>query len=185
MAQQDSSFALLATTMILSLTSVGYIFHYFQKKISNLEETKKDIDEDENQEEGVYQSWSGTFADGTNSLVVTLVWKKESSRNENTKWMEWDGEQDGSVINRKFYLGNENPSFDWVITERDFDTKATVKETFMDGWNSVIELKVTAFVQQQKTGEEMNSFLKGLLEQERIEWQRCVISKEETTAIFE
>jgi hypothetical protein len=185
MAQQDATSALLATTMILSLTSLGYIFHYFQKKIEHLEQTKKEIDENENLEQDVYQSWSGTFADGTNSLVATLVWKKESSKQENTKWMEWNGEQDGSVVNRNFYLGNESPSFDWLLITREFDTKATVKETFMDGWNSVIQLKLTAFVQEPKTKEGMNSFLRDLFQQEQIDWQRCMISKQEIIEIFE
>lgn len=185
MVQQDSTSALLATTMILSLTSIGYIFHYFQKKIDCLEQTKKDIDEEENLEEDVYQSWSGTFADGINSLVATLVWKKETSRKENAKWVEWNGEQDGSVVNRNFYLGNETPSFEWIMTSREFDTKAVVKETFMDGWNSVIQLKLTAFVRESKTKEEMNLFLGDLVQQDRIEWQRCMLTKQEVTEIFE
>lgn len=185
MVNQDSTSALLATTMILSLTSLGYIFHYFQKKIDGLEKTKKDIDEEENLEEDVYQSWSGTFADGTNSLVATLVWKKESSRKENAKWVEWNGEQDGSVVNRNFYLGNETPSFDWMIVNREADTKATVKETFMDGWNSVIQLNLSAFVQEPKTKEGLNLFLGDLVQHDRIDWQRCMLTKQEVTEIFE
>lgn len=182
---QDSSLSLLATSIILSFTSIGYLFHYFQKKIDTLERTKKTIDQEESLEEAVYPSWSGTFADETTSLIVTIVWKKESSRKENAKWIEWGGEEDGSVVNRNFYLGNENPSFDWDITARDFDTKAVVKETFMDGWNSVIQLKVTAFVREQKTKEEMNRFLQELVERHQIDWQKSTISKEETIVIFE
>lgn len=185
MSHQDSTSALLATTMILSLTSLGYIFHYFQKKIEHLEQTKKDIDEEEHLEEDVYQSWLGTFADGTNSMVATLVWKKESSRKENANWIEWNREQDGSVINRNFYLGNESPSFDWLLTNREADTKGVVNETFMDGWNSVIQLNLTAFVKEPKTKEGMNLFLGDLLQQERIDWQRCMLTKQEVTEIFE
>jgi hypothetical protein len=184
MAQQDSTFSLLATTMLISLTSVGYIFHYFRQRIDTLEATKKDIDVEEQVEEDMFQTWSGTFADGKNSLIATLVWKKENMRKENCKWLDWNGDNDGSVTNRDFYLQKENPSFDWQITKREFDTKATVKETFMDGWNSVILLKFTVFVEDEKTSQEMNLFLKSLLEAARIEWQKCILSNEEVTQIF-
>jgi hypothetical protein len=184
MAQQDSISTLLATTMILSLTSFGYLFHYLHQKIHDLE-TKIKEEHNNRLEKHLYQSWSGSFADTTTSLTITLVSKKETSKKTNWKWMEWNGEEDGSVVNRNFYLGNDTPSFDWEITPREFDSKGVVKETFMDGWESVIQLKLTAFVQEAKTNEGMNLFLQQLIQHNQIVWKRCMISNEEATAIFE
>lgn len=171
--------------MLISLSSVGYIFHYLRQKIDALEKTKKDLDEEELVEQNVYQAWSGSFADGKNSLIATLVWKKECSRKKNTKWLDWNGEDDGSVTNRDFYIQRESPSFEWQISKREADTKGTVKEIFMDGWNSVILLKFTVFVEEEKTRNEMNAFLKGLMEANQIDWQRCILSKEEINRIFD
>jgi hypothetical protein len=185
MTQQDSTFSLLATTMILSFSSLGYIFHYFQKRIDELEKNKKDIDTEDLVEENVFQAWSGTFADGQNSLIATLVWKKESSRKKNRKWLDWNGEQDGSVTNRDFYIQKESPCFDWQITKRDNDTKAVVRETFMDGWNSVILLKMTMFVEQEKSNDEMNLFFQNLLQANQVDWQKCVYSTNEINRIFD
>jgi hypothetical protein len=185
MTQQDSTFSLLATTMILSFTSLGYIFHYFQKRIDDLEKNKRDIDTEDLVDENVFQAWSGTFADGQNSLIATLVWKKEHSRKKNSKWVDWNGEQDGSLTNRDFYIQKENPSFDWRITKREFDTKAVVKETFMDGWNSVILLKITVFVGEEKTNNEMNYFFKNLVEANQIDWQKSLLPLNEINQIFE
>ena len=185
MTQQDSTFSLLATTMILSFSSLGYIFHYFQKRIDDLEKNKRDIDTEDLVDENLFQAWSGTFADGQNSLIATLVWKKEHSRKKNGKWVDWNGEQDGSVTNRDFYIQKENPSFDWQITKREFDTKAVVKESFMDGWNSVILLKITVFVPEKKTNDEMNLFFKSLLEANQIDWQKSLLPLTEINQIFE
>ena len=181
---QDSTFSLLATTMLVSLTSVGYIFHYFRQRIDALESNKKDKDIEEFVEENLFQAWSGTYADGQNSVIATLVWKKENLRKENTKWLEWNGEQDGSVVNRDFYIQKESPSFEWKITNRDFDAKATVRETFMDGWNSVILLKITAFVEEEKTNDQMNLFLKSLFDRNQIDWQKSILTRDEVTEIF-
>lgn len=184
MAQQDTTFSLLATTMILSFTSMGYIFHYFNNRINEIEKNKKDIDLEDLVEENIFQAWSGTFADGKNSLIATLVWKKESSRKKNSKWIDWNGDQDDSVTNRDFYLQKESPSFEWLITKREEDTKAVVKETFMDGWNSVILLKIAMFVEEEKTGSEMNEFLKSLQNGNQIDWQKVVLTAGEINQIF-
>lgn len=180
----DSSTSLLATTMILSLASIGYMYYHMKKQMESLVVTKKDIDEKEALEENVFQSWSGTFADGSNSLIATIVWKKHHSKGKNDKWIDWDGVEDDAVVNRNFYLGNESPSFDWSLEQRDFDMKATVKETFTDGWNSLVQMKITAFVIEPKTSQEMNAFLKDLVQANRIEWQKTVIDKDEFTEIF-
>ena len=149
-----------------------------------MEEKKKDNNEDEYLEEDVYQSWSGTFADGTNSLIATLVWKKFHSKQKNDRWMDWDGLEDEAVVNRNFYLGNESPSFDWIIERREFDTKAVVKETFTDGWDSLVQMKLTAFVNEPLTNEGMNSFLRDIQRSNRIEWQKVVLSKTEFIEIY-
>lgn len=184
MVHPDSVSALLATTMLLSLTSIGYLFHYLQQKVHDLEEKTKEH-ANASLESNLYQSWSGRFSDTTTNVTILLVSKKETSKRANWKWMEWNGDDDGSVLNRNFYLGNDVPSFDWEIVPGEFDTKAVVNETFMDGWESVIQLKVTACVREINTKDELNLLLQQLLQHHQIDWKRCMISNEETTAIFE
>lgn len=177
--------SLLATTMVLSLASFAYILRYFNTKLENLQKTKRDIDETELVEPDVYQSWSGIFADGTDSLLIAIVWEKQNTRYSNQEWIEWDGEENASVINRNFYLGNNAPSFDWQIQPHNTtESKAVVKETFTDGWDSVIYLKLVSFVEGTKTSNEMNMFLKEVLSQNRIEWDRRLLSKRELTELL-
>jgi hypothetical protein len=53
--------------------------------------------------------------------------------------------------------------------------EATVKETMTDGWNSVIQLKIVAYVKESET--DMNLYFKKLLQESRIEWQKTLFSK--------
>ncbi len=175
---------LLSTTLFLSFAVVGYSLYYVKQNLELLNTKKKDIDEDDATEPNVYQSWSGTFADGENSLVATIVRMKSTTRKKNNEWMEWDGSNDASVVTRNFYLGNLDPSFTWTIKQREFDTEAIAKETMVDGWNSVIQIKLTAYVKNPWTKKELDYFLKYLFQDERIEWQKTILTKREFEQMF-
>lgn len=170
----DSSNTLLSTTLFLSFAVVGYSLYYIKKKVEDLVTTKKDLDEEEELEENVCQSWTGTFADGDDSLFITILREKYTSKKKNKEWIDWDESNDPSVVSRNFYLGNSDPSFDWIVTKRDTDTQATVRDTMTDGWNSLVHLKLKAFVKDEKTSEEMNAFLKKLIQEDKIEWSKTL-----------
>lgn len=185
MPEASPDISLLAMTLFVSFTAVGYGFFYLKNQLVNIEETKQDVDDSSLLDKTVYQSWSGTYADGEDSLVVTIVKQKFCSRKENEEWLDWDGSEDSSVITRNFYLGNSNPSFEWKIEPRQFDVKATVKDTMIDGWDSVIQLKLTSYVNSSiQTSEQLNSFLRKLVEEDRIDWQKNILDIGEYRSIF-
>lgn len=175
MVVQQSSNGLLSTTLFLSFVGVGYCLYMLKKKVDTLDTTKQDIDENDTLEEDMYQAWSGAFADGDNSLLVTIVRQKVCTKKANSVWVDWDGEDDASVVTRNFYLGNSDPSFSWTLKEREDDTQGIVKETMTDGWNSIIQVIITAFVKNKEV--DMNSYFKQLLEDNKIEWQKTLFSK--------
>lgn len=181
---KDSSNSLLTTTVFLSFMVVGYSLYYIKQKLEELNEKKEDKNEDEIIEENLFQGWSGVFADGNDSLNITILRQKVNSRGKNTEWIGWTGDKDASVITRDFYMGNENPSFDWSFTKRETDTEAIVKETMTDGWNSIIQLKVSAYIKEELNNEGMNLFLKKLIDEEKIEWQKTLYTKRELTELF-
>ena len=181
---QQSSNALLSTSFMLSFMAVGYGLYILKKKVDTLDLTKKDFDEEDIIEEGIYQAWSGAFADGENSLLITLVRQKVCTKKANTSWVDWDGTEDSSVVTRNFYLGNSDPSFSWTIETRESDTKATVRETLIDGWNSVIQIKLEGFLKDYTPDTSMNSYLKKLVNENRIEWQKTLFSKRDFEEAF-
>jgi hypothetical protein len=182
--ERESSSTLLPTTLLLTFMAVGYSLFYIKNRLEALSNQKKDVDEEDVIEEEVYQSWSGAFADGQDSLLVTLVREKIHTKKKNTIWVDWDGTTDSSVITRNFYLGNTNPSFSWSFEKRESDTKAIAKDTMIDGWESVIQIHLSGFVKEEKTSDEMNAYLKELVEQEKIEWQKTLLTKQEVRTLF-
>ena len=181
---ESADFSLLAMTLFLSFSAVGYGMFYLKDQLSLVQQTKQDKDT-ENEIESVYQAWSGAFADGENSLIITLIRKGFCLKRENNTWIDWDGSEDASVVSRNFYLGNQNPSFDWKIEPRDNDVKATVSETMIDGWDSIIQMKLTAFVNNSYTSsEQLNSYLQELIVENKIEWQKTIIDLREYREIF-
>lgn len=182
--EMESSSSLLPTTLFLTFMAVGYSLFYMKKKLDELTVQKKDIDEEDSVEPDVYQSWSGTYADGEDSLIITIVREKIHPKKKNIAWMDWDGTTDSSVISRNFYLGNSDPSFIWSLEKRDFDTKAWVSETMIDGWESVVRMKLTAFMRDEISSERMNVYLKSWIENEKIDWQKTLLTKQEFEAIF-
>ena len=182
---ESADFSLLAMTLLLSFSAVGYGMFYLKDQLAVVQQTKQDKDIATEIEEGIYQAWSGAFADGENSLIVTLVRKSLHSKRENDTWIDWDGSEDSSVVSRNFYLGNTNPSFDWTIEPRDLDVKATFSETMIDGWDSIIQMKLTAFVNNSfASSAELNSYLQKLIVENKIEWQKTVIDLREYNEIF-
>lgn len=175
---------LLVSTIFFSFLTVGYGLLYMKKKLESLEKTKKDLDENDIVETEWYQSWNGTYANGVDSLIITIVRQKACTKNANEDWIELDTADDTTIVTRNFYLGNENPSFNWVLEKREFDTKAVVKDTMMDGWASLVHIKLTAFMKEDVTSNQMNMFVKKLCSQNLIEWQKQLLPKEEFTAIF-
>lgn len=185
MAPFNEDISLLSTTLLLSFSAIAYSFYILKTELSLLKETKQDIDSSGEIEETVYPSWSGSYADGEDSLLITIVRQKFCSKKKNDAWVSWDGADDASVVSRNYYLGNSDPSFDWNIQEREFDTKATAKETMTDGWDSLVHIKLTAFVNKSiQTSTDVNTFLKRLLEQNRIEWQKTLVELREYRDIF-
>jgi hypothetical protein len=185
MGESTADFTLLAMTFLMSCTAAGFGFFYLKEQLKLMKETKQDIDSANELEDSVYQSWNGTYADGENSLVVTLVRKNLRSKGENESWVDWDGSNDPSVVSRNFYLGNLSPSFEWKVEPREFDIKATIREIMIDGWDSVIEMKVTAFVNNTyESSEQLNSYLQKLVVENKIEWQKNVIDIREYNDMF-
>lgn len=172
----ESSSTLLSTTLFLSFAVVGYSLYYIKQKIEDLITTKKDIDEEEQLDENLYQSWEGVFADGNDSLRITIVREKYNSKKKNNEWIDWDERTDPSVVSRNFYLGNMDPSFEWKITKRDNDTEVVVRDTLTDGWNSLVHLILKGFLKEEVTSEQMNKFLKKLIQEEKIEWTKTLTS---------
>lgn len=186
MGNSTPDISLLIMTLLVSFSAVGYGFTYLSKQITTVQETKQDTSDSLDIDKTVYQSWSGTFADGQNSLLVTIVRQKFGSKKENDEWVDWDGSNDSSTITRNFYIGNTNPLFNWTIETRDFDVKATVCETMIDGWDSVVLMKITTFMNPSyQTSTQMNSFLKIQMEENRIEWQKNLIELDEYQSIFQ
>ncbi len=180
----NDSIGLFASTTLVSFFAVGYCLYYMKKKVEELSETKKDKDENDLPEENVYQGWSGTYADGQDSVLLTILRQKVCTKDSNTKWVDWDGTTDASVINRNFYMGNENPTFTWTFVHRESDIEATVKETMTDGWNSVIQQKIVAYTKDKSLNNEINAFLKKLVDEDKIEWQKTLFSKREMEEMF-
>ena len=182
---ESADFTLLAMTLFVSFSAVGYGLFYLKDQLRVLEQTKQNIDTGNETECSFYQAWSGAFADGENSLIITLVKKKFCSKRENDTWIDWDGSEDASVVSRNFYLGNLNPSFDWKIEPRDNDVKVSVSETMIDGWDSIIQMKLMGFVTSSyDSSEKLNSYLQKLIVENKIEWQKTILDIREYQEIF-
>lgn len=178
----DSPNTLYYSTLFLSFISFGFLLFGMKQKFDDLEKRKKNIGTEDILEDNVYQCWSGIYADGDDSLSITLVRKKISTKKNNEKWIDWDGSPDASVISRDYYLGNQSPSFVWTVRERENDVEFEATESMIDGWNSVIQVKLIAFISSEMSS--MNDFIKNLMNQNRIEWDKTLMSHEEYESIF-
>ena len=165
----------IASTAVLSFVAMAYSLFSMNKDKGNANDSIFG--------DGMYQCWSGLYNSSDLTLYITIVREKMSSIEKNLKWIQWNGSTDASVVSRDFYLGNADPSFSWSYEQREFDTKCSVRETMTDGWDSLIQMKITATVKNIPE-EGMNEWLKEVLLAKKIHWQKTLISKEEFTSMF-
>lgn len=107
---------------------------HLHSKVDTLEEEI----EAERTQEGKYQAWKGVVAD---ELDVLIVREKLGTHSSNEAWVNWDGKQNGSVTVRDYYLNS--CSADWTFVKDTTNFTATLDEVMINGWNSVIRLKIT------------------------------------------
>jgi hypothetical protein len=107
---------------------------HVHSKVSALE----DEIEAERTQEGKYQAWKGVVAD---ELDVLIVREKLGTHSSNEAWVNWDGKQNGSVTVRDYYINS--CSADWKFIKNTTNFTATLDEVMINGWNSVVRLKVT------------------------------------------
>lgn len=141
---------------------------------------KKDYDESEELEEGKNQAWKGVCANDTIQTEI-LIWRvKESTFKKNQEWLSWDGERDAACIVRDFYLGNSDPSFSWSIHSSQTSFEAKMLDTMVNGWDSVIRIQISVKSEKEesqwKGSNEMNTYLKGLIETNQLQWSRILLS---------
>lgn len=149
---------------------------------------KKDYDESEEIEEGKHQAWRGAYMGDTVQVNVTICRVKESSIKKNQDWISWNGNNDSSCIVRDFYLGNLNPEFSWSLeTTTGAVYKATVTDTMINGWDSIIKLELTIVSTKEnaldftqttsfKDSDTFNSILKKLVDKNLLQWSRGLIT---------
>jgi hypothetical protein len=149
---------------------------------------KKDYDDSEEIEEGKHQTWRGAYM-GDTVQVNLIIWRvKESSIKKNQDWISWNGVRDSSCIVRDFYLGNSNPDFSWSLeTTTGAVYKATVTDTMINGWDSIIKLELTIVSTKENAldftqttsfndSDTFNSILKKVVDQNLIQWSRGLVS---------
>lgn len=146
---------------------------------------KKDYDDMEEVECGKYQAWKGSVVNENLALSI-LIWReKESTMQKNHQWMHWDGEQDGACTVRDFYLGNGSPDFQWKVGKTEFGFEAIVEETMINGWDSVIKMKITLnyisddsvseFINKKDAPFSYNTVLKHCIDTNCIGWEKTLV----------
>lgn len=148
---------------------------------------KKDYDDSEEVEEGKYQAWKGVYSSEAFQYTVMIAREKESTVKKNQEWAAWTGQQDGSCTVRDFYLGNTHPDFSWDIKSTvDPMYEASVSDTLINGWDSVIKITMTIATTKEDLLEftssqhyngnpTLNAALKKLVDGNHIEWSRVLI----------
>jgi hypothetical protein len=111
---------------------------------------KKDYDSSEELEGTKYQAWHGAFEDMYRNTDILIYREKCSTIQKNEGWLAWDKTSDASTTVRDFYLGNSNPDFDWQVQNLDTSLCGTVSETLVNGWDSVIKIRITTTVPSEK-----------------------------------
>ena len=130
---------------------------------------KKDVIEDK-----VYQVWNGDVDTEDVTITIRITREKNSTAADNEKWCEWAGEQDASVIVRDFYLGNIDFSLFHVE-----GAEATLQETMVNGWTSVIHVFVKITKKQtteiQLNKESFYAVLQHCIREKKIQWIRTLL----------
>ncbi len=146
---------------------------------------KKDYDDTEEIQEDTYQAWKGLYEKGDLQLSLVIWREKVSTVAKNQEWMEWDGEPDASCTVRDFYLGNGSPDFTWTVRQTDeLGVNATVSETMINGWDSVIKMSIHFHCPSLDTlmsvqSEAWNASLKHAMSTNEIVWSRALLPKAE------
>lgn len=145
---------------------------------------KKDYDDTEEVEYGKYQAWKGSVVN-ENLALTLLIWReKESTYQKNQQWVHWDGEEDGSCTVRDFYLGNASPDFQWKIGKTEVGFISTVEETMINGWDSVVKMKITLnYISDNSLSEfvkkdtplTFNTVLKQCIDTKCIVWEKTLL----------
>lgn len=147
---------------------------------------KKDFDESEEVEYNKYQAWSGFLQHSTIALTIRIWREKESTLKKNLEWVNWDKNQDGSCIVRDFYLGNSNPEFTWIVNASTDPIFAEMKDTLINGWDSVCKLHIILTASKQDVldfvskeefegSQTLNLVLQKTVKEELIQWSRILI----------
>lgn len=148
---------------------------------------KKDYDDSEEIEECKYQAWKGAYTSDLLQLTVVITREKESTFKKNQEWTAWDGSNDGSSTVRDFYLGNSHPDFSWDIRSNEgLMYEASVSDTLINGWDSVIKLSLTLVSTQGNLlaftaspyyngSPTLNAALKKILDTSCIDWSRVLV----------
>lgn len=153
---------------------------------------KKDYDDTEEIQEDTYQAWKGLYEKGDLQLSIVIWREKLSSVAKNQQWLDWDGQADASCTVRDFYLGNGSPDFAWMVRQTDeFGFNATVSETMVNGWDSVIKMSLHLHCPSLRTliedengmadtpSETCNGMLGRVVSTNGITWSRALLPKTE------
>lgn len=141
---------------------------------------KDDYDPDQEIEPELYQAWRGTTLAGEQPSIAITIWREKlSTVAKNRDWKSWEGESDGSCVVRDFYIGNLNPDFQWTVLEAEGVLCGSVRETMVNGWDSVVKMKIDVICDSDNMPERsslaFNHSLKEVLEQKRIIWSKELI----------
>jgi hypothetical protein len=141
---------------------------------------KKDYDEGEEVDEAVYQGWRGISSSDSGTSLSILIWREKlSTLAKNRQWADWLGQQDGACTVRDYYIGNLHPDFTWAVDEVEGALCASVRETMVNGWDSVVKLKILAYGQDDsvadRSNQTWNQILKGAIEKNTIKWSKELI----------
>lgn len=132
---------------------------------------------------GKNQAWQGLWTEDDFTLSITIWRQKDSTVRKNEEWMEWNGEEDASCTVRDFYLGNSTPDFLWSVEESETEAVGRVSETLINGWDSVIQVRIRSVGPSKTTIEEkfgsFNGLLKHAIASKSIEWSRQILHSEE------
>lgn len=143
---------------------------------------KKDFDSDEEIQEKKYQAWCGySNCNADNVDVEISIWREKlSTQKKNNEWVSSSETSDASCTVRDFYLGNSSPEFEWQFDETTHS--ASVNETMVNGWDSVIKIKIgithdanSPVSVDDSFHKKMNSILKQCMKEDTIEWSRILI----------
>lgn len=141
---------------------------------------KKDYDEDEEVDGSVYQAWKGhSIIPRPFSVEITIWREKLSTFKKNREWKDWQGVSDGSCVVRDYYIGNLNPDFSWSMNEAEGVLCGSVRETMVNGWDSVVKMKIDVLCDStevsDRSNDTWNHILKEALEKNLV-WSKELIS---------